>query len=431
MSATELPPDEPAPPPLRAWDDVHPPDPDLIKDCVHCGFCLPTCPSYAVFEDEMDSPRGRIVLMRIGHEEGSEISPEMVTHLDRCLGCMACVTACPSGVQYDKLIERARPQLERSEARSRREHLYRRAIFEVFTHPARLRALAPGAVLGPRLARLAPTARLRSLLALAPRVSPVQAFTRLPKVTPAARKAPVKRGRVAFMQGCVQRVFFGDVNAATVRVLSAEGWEVHAPRLPRCCGALQMHSGFDGEAIGLAKQLIAAYEGFDVITVNVAGCGSAMKDYGHLLSDDPEWADRARAFSGKVRDIHEILTEHAPQAVRHPLELRVAYHDACHLAHAQGVRTPPRELLRGIPGLELREPAEWELCCGSAGIYNLLQPEPAAKLGRRKAENLLATGAQAIAAANPGCALQIGKYADLPIYHPVTLLDLSLRGATP
>jgi glycolate oxidase iron-sulfur subunit len=431
MSATELPPDEPATPPSRAWDDVHPPDPDLIKDCVHCGFCLPTCPSYAVFEDEMDSPRGRIVLMRIGHEPGSEISPEMVTHLDRCLGCMACVTACPSGVQYDKLIERTRPQLERSEARSRGEHLYRRAIFEVFTHPGRLRALAPGAVLGPRLARYAPTARLRSLLALAPQVSPVAALRRLPKVTQPARGAPVKRGRVAFMQGCVQRVFFGDVNAATVRVLSAEGWEVHAPRQPRCCGALQMHAGFDGDALALAKETIAAYEGFDAITVNVAGCGSAMKDYGHLLSDDPEWAERARAFSAKVRDIHELLAEHEPQAVRHPLPMRVAYHDACHLAHAQGVRTPPRELLRAIPGLELLEPAEWELCCGSAGIYNLLQPEPAAELGRRKAANLQATGAEAIAAANPGCALQIGKYLAVPIHHPLTLLDLSLRGATP
>jgi glycolate oxidase iron-sulfur subunit len=429
MSATELPSGEPATPVDRAWDDVHPPDPELIKDCVHCGFCLPTCPSYAVFEDEMDSPRGRIVLMRVGHEPGSEISPEMVTHLDRCLGCMACVTACPSGVQYDKLIERVRPQLERSSPRTRREHLYRRAIFEVFTHPGRLRALAPGAVLGPWLARRAPTARLRSLLSLAPQVSPVAAVRQLPKVTPAAKGAPVKRGRVAFMQGCVQRVFFGDVNAATVRVLSAEGWEVHAPRLPRCCGALQMHAGFEEEALGLAKEIIATYEGFEAITVNVAGCGSAMKDYGHLLSDDPDWAERAAAFSAKVRDIHEILTEHEPQAVRHPLPLRVAYHDACHLAHAQGVRTPPRELLRGIPGLELLEPAEWELCCGSAGIYNLLQPEPAAELGRRKAGNLEATGAEAIAAANPGCALQIGKYLDVPIHHPLTLLDRSLRGA--
>jgi glycolate oxidase iron-sulfur subunit len=412
-----------------AWDELHPPPLDLIRDCVHCGFCLPTCPSYAVFEEEMDSPRGRILLMRIGHEEGEEISPEMVTHFDRCLGCMACVTACPSGVQYDKLIERTRPQLERSEARSWRERAYRKAIFALFTHPGRLRALVPGSKLAPRLAPLAPTARLRSLLSLAPPASPLAAVRRLPEKK--ATKAPVKRGTVAFMQGCIQRVFFGDVNAATVRVLSAEGWEVHSPRQPRCCGALQLHSGHEEEALELAKATIAAYESYDAIVANVAGCGSAMKDYGHLLSDDPEWGERAQAFSAKVRDVHELLADHEPQAVRHELALRVAYHDACHLAHAQKVRAQPRELLRAIPGLELLEPAEWELCCGSAGIYNLLQPEAAAELGARKAENLRATGAEAIAAANPGCALQIGRHLDLPIYHPMTLLDLSLRGATP
>jgi glycolate oxidase iron-sulfur subunit len=416
-------------PPSAAWDDHHPPAPELIKDCVHCGFCLPTCPSYAVFEDEMDSPRGRIVLMRVGHEPGTEISAEMVTHFDRCLGCMACVTACPSGVQYDKLIERTRPQLERNGPRSRREHLYRRAIFAVMTHPGRLRALAPGAALGPKLAPLAPIARLRTLLSLAPPVKPAALLRPLPKVR--GTRAPVRRGRVAFMQGCVQRVFFGDVNAATVRVLAAEGWEVHSPRSPRCCGALQLHAGFEEEALELAKATIAAYEGFDAVAVNVAGCGSAMKDYGHLLADDPEWGERAQAFSAKVRDVTELLAGHEPQAVRHELAMRVAYHDACHLAHAQGVRKPPRELLRAIPGLELLEPAEWELCCGSAGIYNLLQPQAASELGRRKAENLRATGAEAIAAANPGCSLQIAQYLDLPIYHPMTLLDLSLRGARP
>ena len=404
-----------------AWDTTRPPDPDLIKDCVHCGFCLPTCPSYAVFEDEMDSPRGRILLMRVGHEEGETISPEMVTHFDRCLGCMACVTACPSGVQYDKLIEQVRPQIERSQARSWQERAYRRAIFAVFTHPARLRALAPGAKLGPKLAPLVPVERLKSILSLAPAKA---SYRPLPKVK--GTKAPVRRGTVAFMQGCIQRVFFGDVNAATLNVLSAEGWEVHSPRSPRCCGALQIHAGVDEEAMPLAEATIAAYEGYDHIVTNVAGCGSVMKDYGHLLD-----TDRAREFSAKVVDVHEFLAEHEPQAVRKPIALRAAYHDACHLAHAQGVRLQPRELLRGIPGLELLEPAEWELCCGSAGIYNLLQPEAAGKLGARKAENLRATGADAIAAANPGCALQIARHLELPIYHPMTLLDMSLRGVKP
>jgi glycolate oxidase iron-sulfur subunit len=401
-----------------AWDNTRPPELDLIRDCVHCGFCLPTCPSYAVFEEEMDSPRGRIVLMRIGHEEGSEVSPEMTTHLDRCLGCMACVTACPSGVQYDRLIERTRPQVERHGARTRRERALRSGIFALFTHPARLRALVPLMALQKKLRLPVPFA------ALAPEVPVRAAFQQLPEVTPAVGE---RRGRIAFMQGCVQRVFFGDVNAATVRVLAAEGWEVHAPRTPRCCGALQLHTGVEDDARTLAQATIAAYEGFDQVVVNAAGCGSAMKEYGYLFEGD----ERAEAFSAKVLDVHELLAEHEPRAPRKALPMKVAYHDACHLAHAQQVRAQPRALLRGIPELELLEPAEWELCCGSAGIYNLLQPEAAAKLGRRKAANLLATGAEAIAAANPGCAIQIAAHAEreIPIFHPMTLLDHSIRGS--
>jgi glycolate oxidase iron-sulfur subunit len=405
----------------QAWDETRPPELDLIKDCVHCGFCLPTCPSYAVFEEEMDSPRGRIVLMRIGHEEGSQVSQEMTTHLDRCLGCMACVTACPSGVRYDRLIERARPQIERHGPRSLRERALRKGIFALFTHPGRLRAAVPLMALQQRLPIKVPFGDL------APKVPLRAAARRLPEVTPAAGE---RRGRIALMQGCVQRVFFGDVNAATVRVLAAEGWEVHAPRRPRCCGALQLHTGVEDEARELAKATIDAYEHFDQVVVNVAGCGSAMKEYGYLFEGD----ERAEAFSAKVLDVHELLAAHEPRAPRRPLPLKVAYHDACHLAHAQQVRSQPRELLRGIPGLELVEPADWELCCGSAGIYNLVQPEPAAELGRRKAANLQATGAEAIAAANPGCAIQISAHmngAEIPIYHPMTLLDHSIRGSRP
>jgi glycolate oxidase iron-sulfur subunit len=413
-----------------AWDEHRPPDPDLIADCVHCGFCRPTCPSYTVFDEEMDSPRGRIVLMRVGNEEGSEASDEMRTHIDRCLGCMACVTACPSGVKYDQLIERTRPQVERNAPRPLRERAYRRLIFALFTHPGRLRALVPLLWAQQRLGvqellTRVPAARL------APPVKRRAAIAQLPELTPAVG---ARRGRVALMQGCVQRVFFGDVNGATVRVLAAEGWEVHAPRRPRCCGSLQMHAGVEDEAIALAKGTIAAYEDFDAVAVNVAGCGSGMKDYAHLLADDLEWAERAAAFSARVRDVSELLAEHEPQARRHPLPLRVAYHDACHLAHAQGVRVQPRELLRAIPALELLEPADWEICCGSAGIYNLVQPAAAAELGARKAANLVATGADAVAAGNPGCALQIAAHLDgrqLPIYHPMTLLDHSIRGTRP
>jgi glycolate oxidase iron-sulfur subunit len=405
-----------------AWDEVRPPELDLIRDCVHCGFCLPTCPSYAVYEDEMDSPRGRILLMRIGHEDGEEVSPEMTTHFDNCLGCMACVTACPSGVQYDRLIERTRPQIERHGDRTWRERLLRGAIFALFTHPGRLRVLVPGMVMQQRL-RLAERLGDRlPFLRLAPRVTARAAIRQLPEITPAVGE---KRGTVAFMQGCVQRVFFGDVNAATVRVLAAEGFEVHSPRRPRCCGALQFHSGVEEPARELAEATVEAYEGYDVVLTNVAGCGSAMKDYGHLFEDDP----RMGAFSAKVRDVHEFLAEAGTRAERRPLPIKLAYHDACHLGHAQGVRSQPRELLAGIPGLELVEPAEWELCCGSAGIYNITHPEAAAKLGARKAENLRATGAQAIAAANPGCSIQIAAHLDTPIYHPMTLLDHSIRGS--
>ena len=386
-----------------AWDETRPPELDVIRDCVHCGFCLPTCPSYAVFEEEMDSPRGRILLMRVGHEEGERLSAPMVQHLDRCLGCMACVTACPSGVRYDRLIERARPQLERQVRRSWRDRALRTAIFEVFTHPGRLRALVPFLAL-PLPFKLAPRARVR------------QAFAQLPEVTPAVG---ARRGTVAFMQGCVQRVLFDDVNAATVRVLAAEGFEVHAPRQPRCCGALQFHAGLDEPARKLAGELAAVYGGYDVVLTNAAGCGSAMKDY------------EIDGFSEKVRDVLEFLATVEPRAERHPLAMRVAYHDACHLAHAQGVRAQPRELLRAIPSLELLEPREWELCCGSAGIYNLTQPGAAAELGRRKARNLEATGAEAIAAANPGCAIQIAAYLDRPVYHPMTLLDHSIQGTRP
>ena len=419
---------------MSGYDATRAPELDLISDCVHCGFCLPTCPTYVLWGEEMDSPRGRIVLMKEGHEE---ISAPMVEHLDRCLGCMACVTACPSGVQYDKLIEDARPQIERNFERPLLERAHRRAIFELFTHPGRLRALAPAAAaaqkLGlPRLARrprvrkLAP--RLAAMTAMTPEASLKRSLTRLPERFEAKGE---RRGTVALLQGCVQRVFFGHVNEATARVLAAEGFEVHVPREPRCCGALPLHAGEDPDAQELARATIEALEDYDTVVVNAAGCGSAMRDYGHVLRDDPDWADRAARFADRVRDVSEFLAEAGPRAERRPVEMRVAYHDACHLAHAQGVREQPRELLRGIPGLELLEPDEWQLCCGSAGIYNLVQPEPAAELGERKARNLLDTGAEAVAAGNPGCALQITAHTErlgrpLPVLHPMELLARSI-----
>jgi glycolate oxidase iron-sulfur subunit len=421
-----------------AFDLHHPPAQELINDCVHCGFCLPTCPTYVLWGEEMDSPRGRIVLMNVGLEQGSRLTDEMVLHWDRCLGCMACVTACPSGVQYDKLIEATRPQVERNYRRPWSERAWRRALFAVFTHPGWLRAALPLLAVWQRsgLARVARPImgrRLRAIDRLAPDTRLGDAFGRLPEWTAAQGD---RRGRIGLLQGCVQRIFFHRVNEATVRVLAAEGFEVFAPARPRCCGALMLHSGYEPEALRLARRLIETFEDCDLVAVNAAGCGSSMKEYGHLLRDDLQWADRAAAFSAKVRDITEVLAGVEPRAERRPIPMKVAYHDACHLAHAQGLRAQPRQILAGIPGLEVLEPAEWEVCCGSAGVYNLLQPEAAEELGRRKAGNLLATGAAAVASANPGCSLQIAAQLaavghPLPIYHPIELVDEAIKGGRP
>ncbi len=422
---------------MRAFDGHRPPAKELVDVCVHCGFCLPTCPTYVLWNEEMDSPRGRIVLINVALEEGSQLSDAMVTHWDRCLGCMACVTACPSGVRYDRLIEATRPQVERNHQRSLPDRAFRRFTFEIFTHPGRLRILVPLVVAARRAGLTRPAdrwltrfPRVRALQSLLPEVTVKAAAVRLPELIPAQGKS---RGRVGMLLGCVQRVFFDDVNQATARVLAAEGFDVFAPRKVRCCGALMLHTGSEAEALDLARKMISAFDGCDYVAVNAAGCGSSMKDYGELLSDDEEWAERAKRFSEKVRDVSQLLDGFDPVAERHPVPLKVAYHDACHLAHAQKVRSEPRRLLAAIPELELVEPAEWEICCGSAGIYNVMQPDAGRALGRRKVENLLATGAEAVAAGNPGCSLQIASQLreqgrPLPIYHPMELLDRSIRG---
>jgi glycolate oxidase iron-sulfur subunit len=415
---------------MSAFDAHRPPLLTDIETCVHCGFCLPTCPTYTpLWNEEMDSPRGRIVLLAEGLEPGSTFSDELALHLDRCLGCMACVTACPSGVRYDRLIERARPQVERHHDRSVGERLFRRLVFATFTHPGRLRRLRPlvalerslgvGRRLFPAGSRLGALARLGRGIALRPQ----------PRIPARLSASGEPRATVGLLQGCVQRVFFGHVNDATARVLAAEGYEVVVPEAPRCCGALQFHTGYEDEARDRARETIEAFDGCDVVCVNAAGCGSSMKAYGELFSDEPEWAERAAEFAGRVRDFTELVAD--PVAPRGEVTLRVAYHDACHLAHAQAVREEPRRALRSIPGLDLVEPAEWEICCGSAGIWNLLNPEPAAELGRRKAANLDATRPDAIAAANPGCALQIAAHLDrkVPIYHPAELLAMSIERA--
>ncbi|MFZ0043393.1 MAG: heterodisulfide reductase-related iron-sulfur binding cluster [Solirubrobacteraceae bacterium] len=403
----------------------------MIDDCVHCGFCLDTCPTYVLWGQEADSPRGRIVLTSDGLQSDETMSEEMVTHFDRCLGCMACVTACPSGVRYDHLIERVRPQVERNHTRSPGERALRKLIYNTLPHPRRLRALAPMLAATKRLG----ADRLPDRLAMMAKVAPSPPSGKAAKAGVPERTAAIgpPRGRVGLLLGCVQRVFYPGVHRATVHALSAEGFEVIAPRLPDCCGALEFHGGEEPAAVKRARATISAFadaggaEGLDYVVINAAGCGSAMKEYGELLGT-PE----AREFSARVRDVSEILGGVEPRAPRGPVPLRVAYHDACHLAHAQGIRQPPRRMLESIPGLELVEVGtERDVCCGSAGIYNLVQPEAAAELGARKARYLIDTGAQAIAAGNPGCAAQLDLHlrelgCPLPIHHPVELLSRSI-----
>jgi glycolate oxidase iron-sulfur subunit len=436
---------------------------ELAGDCVHCGFCLPACPTYQLWGEEMDSPRGRIHLITQILETGQG-SAAAAEHFDRCLGCMACVTACPSGVHYDQLIEAVRTWGEDGRpaaggagepipsplpARSLRDRAVRAAIFATFPYPSRLRAalrplrvaqrtgLDQLAVRSKVLARLVPEAAAAIAVAPAP-----------PHAAPPDARGPVlparipargeRRAVVGMLTGCVQQVLFPHVNVATARVLAAEGCDVIVPRAQGCCGALSLHGGRQAEAAAFARRTIETFEqaGVDAVIVNAAGCGSALKEYGHLLAGDPGWAARAVAFSAGVRDFAEFLAELEPVTPRSALPITVAYHDACHLAHAQRITAQPRALLRGVPGLVLADIADSSTCCGSAGIYNLVQPAAAAELGRRKARAVHATGADLLVSANPGCSLQIAQALasagqPMPVAHIAEVLDASIQGRTP
>ncbi|MGH3238794.1 MAG: (Fe-S)-binding protein [Spirillospora sp.] len=417
---------------MSAEDDL----PKLLGDCVHCGFCLPTCPTYVLWGEEMDSPRGRIHLMQ-QHVDGAPLGDPMVEHFDRCLGCMACVTSCPSGVQYDRLIEMTRAEVEREHPRSLKERAIRELVFQLFPYRRRLRALR-----GPlRAYQKSGLDRLVRRSGLLERVSPsVAAMERLAPPLGKAPRLPERvaarggrRATVGMLTGCVQAEFFPGVNAATARVLALEGCDVVIPRDQGCCGALSLHSGREDEARAFARRTIEMFEAVDVIVVNSAGCGSAMKEYRALLADEPAWAARADALSARTRDFAEFLADLGPRAERRPVPVTVAYHDACHLAHAQGIRSQPRALLAAIPDLTVSEIAEPDICCGSAGTYNLFQPEAAGELGDRKAVNVDATGAELLVAANPGCSMQIAtalrrRGAAIAVAHTAQVLDASLRG---
>jgi glycolate oxidase iron-sulfur subunit len=389
----------------------------------------------------MDSPRGRIDLFRALEDGRIAMSPAVAEHFDRCLGCMACLTSCPSGVRYDHVIDRARVRVEREYPRPAADRLWRAFVFALFTRVAVLRVAAAVLWLGRvtglrwlvrRLGLLRVSRRLAALDALAPPVTWKEVVAGLPARTAARGE---RRLRAGLLGGCVQRVFFPNVNAATIRVLSAEGIEVVVPSGQGCCGALSVHAGRGEEARRLAHDLVERFEReeIDVIVVNAAGCGSHLKDLGHLFADDAAFLPRARAFAAKVRDVSELLASLPQRAERAPLPERVAYHSPCHLGHAQRIVDAPRALLRGIPGIELVEVPDGEQCCGSAGIYNLVEPASADEVGRRKAEAVLSTGATLLASANPGCSLQIRRMLEekgvtVRAAHPIELLDRAIRG---
>ncbi len=427
------------------FDAQHPPDPKLIDACVHCGFCLSTCPSYRVLGKETDSPRGRIYLMDAINEAAAPLSDTSVQHFDSCLGCLACVTTCPSGVQYDKLISATRPQIERNHKRTLSDRLFRQLIFSLFPYPERLRLLLAPLLLYQKLGvpklvratgllrRFSP--RLAAMETLLPTVTLKSFQDNLPTVVPAQGQ---QRYRVGMVLGCVQRLFFSEVNEATARVLSANGCEVVIPKSQGCCAALPHHQGQEAQAQALAKQMIDSFEGtgVDYVIINAAGCGHTLKEYGHLLQDDPIYREKGAQFSNSVKDVQEFLAMiglTAPLSSLQAEPLTVVYQDACHLLHGQKISLQPRQLLRQIPGVTLREPLDASLCCGSAGVYNMLQPEVAEELGQQKVTNLLNTGATLIASSNPGCSLQILKHLEtqgktVAVMHPIRLLDYAIRG---
>jgi len=443
---------------------------DLMRQCIHCGFCLPTCPTYAVLGTEMDSPRGRIYQMQAVAEGRLPISADFTEHMYCCLGCRACETACPSGVQFGKLVEAAREQIQLETASPASipikpssplddagsgttfaERALRRFFFDHMLPSHVLTSLVFAGLKIYQRSGLQTLARRSGLLAWAnAQPTPFQGKLTTPEslmpqaqgdlfprplceITPALGP---KRYRVGFISGCIMDQIYRNINEATIRVLAANGCEVVTPGNQQCCGALHIHAGEAERGRQLARQNIDVFEEYacDAIIINSAGCGSNLKEYGHLLRDDPIYAERARVFSSRVKDISEFLVNVTPQqTTMGPLPYKkIAYHDACHLAHGQKIKQQPRQLLTSIPGVHLVELKEADWCCGSAGIYNITNQEMASKLLDRKMQHIVASKAQVIATGNPGCMMQIALGArqrglDMQVLHPVQLLDESYR----
>ncbi len=424
------------------FDEIDPPQTDLLLDCVHCGLCLPTCPSYLILGTESDSPRGRIYLIRQAREGRLALTDSFVRHLDLCLACRACETACPSGVRFGPLIETARGQIARRYSRPLSERLLRFVLFSLFPSPERLSPLLFPLRLLNRLGilslirrsgllHLLPS-RLAQMVRLLPPLPPTSALHPLPEVVAARGKG---RARVGLIAGCVQRLFLPRVNEATVAVLAENGCEVVIPREQSCCGALHVHGGEREAARAYARRNIDAFEraGVEAVLTNAAGCGAALKEYGELLQEDPVYAHRAELFSRKVQDVSQFLAVLTLTGTLHPLRRTVTYHDPCHLLHGQKVKAEPRALLQAIPDLTLVPLAESDLCCGSAGVYNLTEPEVSEALLQRKIDRIVATGAEIVATGNVGCLMQIGmglrvRGNSTTALHPMELLAWSYGG---
>ena len=427
----------------QAFDNQDRPSSDIINDCVHCGFCLSACPTYLQTGNELDSPRGRIYLMKSASKGEIPLEGSLVKHLDMCLGCLACEPACPSGVKYGSLIEAGRAQIDRRYERSAFDKFYRATIFSLFPYHKRMKLMLPLFYIYQKLGlrnliqstgligRI--SKKLEKMEEMLPEVESPAFPRELPELIPAKGE---QRYRVAMLTGCVQSVFFSKTNEATARVLAENGCEVVVPQHQSCCGALSVHSGRLQEGRDFAKLTIQTFEELDVdaIVINSAGCGSTMKEYAEILKDDPNYSERAQALSEKCKDVMEFLSDIGLVGDLRELNIKVTYQDACHIGHAQRIKEQPREVIKQIPGLEFIEMPESDLCCGSAGIYNLVQPEMSQSLLERKMNNVRQNKVDYLVAGNPGCLLQIQKGIksnglNINTAHPVELLDWSYKGS--
>lgn len=404
----------------------------ILRKCVHCGFCTATCPTYVLLGDELDSPRGRIYLIKDMLEKDKPASEKIVKHIDRCLSCLSCMTTCPSGVDYMHLVDQARIHIEKTYARPLADRLMRRTLAEVMPYPGRFRAALRASKLGRPLAAMMPP-RLRAMLDSAPRTLPPATPTGRPGVWKADG---IRKMRVALLTGCVQPVLQPEINEATVRLLTRLGAEVVVPKGQGCCGALVHHLGKEDPALGFARANVAAWmrelegEGLDAIVVNASGCGTTVKDYGHMLAGDPQWADKAARIAALARDVSEVVAELGLIPREKTRDVQVAYHAACSLQHGQKIRDLPKALLAEA-GFSVREPIEPHLCCGSAGTYSLMQPDLSNRLQARKSANLEALAPDVIATGNIGCLMHIGEATRVPVVHTVQLLDWATGGPKP